>query len=76
MLLARADETTASRTAERLNEERKLLDPHKELAFCMPVSGTGGIGIGQVRKALAGERAGSTGDNDPRGGWGSGALSF
>jgi len=66
VLLALVDETTASRTAERLNEELKLLEPFKGLAFCMPVSGTGGIDIGLVRKALAGERSGNTGDDAPR----------
>jgi hypothetical protein len=65
VLLALVDETTASRTAERLNEELKLLEPFQGLAFCMPVSGTGGIDIGQVRKALADERSGSKGDDAP-----------
>ena len=65
VLLALVDETTASRTAERLNEELKLLEPFRGLAFCMPVSGTGGIDIRQVRKALADERSGSKGDDTP-----------
>ena len=65
VLLALVDETTASRTAESLNEELKLLEPFQGLAFCMPVSGTGGIDIRQVRKALADERSGSKGDDAP-----------
>jgi len=65
VLLALVDETTASRTAERLNEELKLLEPFRGLAFCMPVSGTGGIDIRQVRKALANERSRSKGDDAP-----------
>lgn len=63
VLLALVDETTASRTAERLNEELKLLEPFQGLAFCMPVSGTGGIDIRQVRKALGNERSRSKGDD-------------
>jgi len=66
VLLALVDETTASRTAECLNQELKLLEPFRGLAFCMPVSGTGGIDIRQVRKALADERSGSPGDDAPR----------
>jgi len=63
MLLALVDETTASRLAERLNEELKLLEPFQGLAFCISVSGTGGIDIGRVRKALARGRSGDTDGN-------------
>ncbi len=66
VLLALVDETTANRTAERLNKELKLLEPFQGLAFCLPVSGTGGIDIGRVRKALAGDRSGKTSDDAPR----------
>ncbi len=45
VLLAVLGEETATRIAERMNAELKLLEPFQGLAFCMPVDGTGGIDI-------------------------------
>jgi hypothetical protein len=53
VLLALLDEATAVRIAERMNVELKLLEPFQGLAFCMPVSGTGGIDIAALHRHIA-----------------------
>ena len=53
LLVALLDEDTAVRVAERMNVELKLLEPHKGLAFCLPVSGTGGIDIEALHRHIA-----------------------
>jgi len=52
VLVALLDEATAARVAERMNVELKLLEPFKGLAFCLPVSGTGGIDIQALRQHI------------------------
>lgn len=53
VLLALLDDHTATRIAERMNLELKLLEPFKGLAFCLPVSAMGGIDIAALHRHIA-----------------------
>jgi hypothetical protein len=52
VLLCVLDGVTAERAAERLNRELDLLQPFKGLAFCLPVSETGGIDVARIRRDI------------------------
>lgn len=70
VLLCVLDETTAVRAAERLNRELDLLKPFQGLAFCLPVSETGGIDVARIRRDIEArlpakpDRVGSPSDPD------------
>lgn len=57
VLVALLDAPTATRIAERMNQELKLLEPFKGLAFCLPVSAMGGIDLEALHQHIA--------ENDP-----------
>lgn len=53
VLVALLDDHTATRIAERMNQELKLLEPFKGLALCLPVSAVGGIDLEALHRHIA-----------------------
>ena len=66
ILLALLDADTAARVADRINVELKLLEPFKGLAFCLPVSGTGGIDISSLHRHITEHASADRLEDGPR----------